>query len=342
VRIAQIAPPWLSIPPDGYGGVEAVVGALVEGLVQRGHDVTLFASAPSTTSARLSPYYERPLGTTAAIENPLLALPHVLHAYAQAGDFDVVHDHAFPIGPSFAAMLDHPAVVHTVHTPPDRGNAAGIYEIVGRRVALVAVSNAQRASRPDLAFAATIHNGIPLADWSVRAARDDFLLFVGRMSAQKGVHVAVKVATQLGRRLVIAAKMTDPPEVRYFEQEVRPLLTDAVTFLGEVDRRTLAALYRDASCLLAPAQWPEAFGLTMVEAMACGTPVVALRSGAAAEIVEHGVTGFLAADLDELVGCVERTAALNPGACRRRVEDLFSADRMVDAYDRLYATLRAR
>ena len=120
------------------------------------------------------------------------------------------------------------------------------------------------------------------------------------------------------------------------------MLTDAVTFLGEVDRRTLAGLYRDAACLLAPAQWPEAFGLTMVEAMACGTPVVALRSGAAAEIVEHGVTGFLAADFRELIGCVEQTAALDPAACRRRVEDRFSADRMVDAYERLYTTLGAR
>lgn len=238
MRIAQIAPPWLQVPPVGYGGVEAVVATLTDGLVDRGHDVTLFASPGSATKAHLHSHYERPIGTAAGIENPLLALPHVLEAYARAEEFDVVHDHTFPIGPAIGSALRRPPVVHTVHSPPDGQRAAGVYEIVGRRVTLVAISESQRASRPDLRFGATIHNGIPLADYPYGSVKDDYLLFVGRMDPKKGVHLAVEAATQLGRRLVIAAKMSDPLEVRYFEEQVRPRMTDATTFLGEVDHAT--------------------------------------------------------------------------------------------------------
>jgi Glycosyltransferase Family 4 len=158
VRIAQIAPPWLAIPPDGYGGLEAVVAVVADGLVDRGHDVTLFAAGGSRTKARLETHYAEPLGTLRQVESPLLALPHLLHAYAAAGEFDVVHDHAFPIGPALGALLERPPVVHTVHTPPSAPHAAGIYDVAGMRLHLVAVSRSQRRSRPDLPFAATITN----------------------------------------------------------------------------------------------------------------------------------------------------------------------------------------
>ena len=339
MRIAQVAPPWLTIPPSGYGGVEAVVGTLTEGLVQRGHDVTLFAAGPSTTPARTRSYYDQPLGTTAAADNPLLALPHVLGAYACADEFDVIHDHTFPIGPALGAMLVRPPVVHTVHTPPDDPRVVGTYGLLHQRIALVASSDAQRRSCPDLEFAAMIHNGIDVDAFPAASVKDDFLLFVGRMSPKKGAHLAVAAAARLGRRLIVATKMTDPAEVGYFEESVVPLLTEDMTVLREVDRASLAALYRDAACLLAPFQWSEPFGLSMIEAMACGTPVVALRVGAAPEIVEHGVTGFLADDLEEFIGFIPRIAELDPAACRRRVAACFSADRMVDAYETLYSMI---
>lgn len=342
MKIAQIAPPWLTVPPTGYGGAEAVIGTLTDGLVERGHDVTLFASAGSRTNARLRAYYDQPLGTPAMTENPLLALPPVLDAYSRAGQYDLIHDHTFPIGPAIGSTLRGPPVVHTVHTPPGGAHATGIYELLSSRVALIAVSDAQRRSRSDLTFAAIIQNGIPLADYPVGSSKDDYLLFVGRMAPQKGVHLAVRAARQLGRRLVIAAKMTDPAEVRYFEDQVRPLMGDAVTFVGEVDHPTKVALYQRAACLLAPARWPEPFGLVMVESMACGTPVVAFREGAATEVVAHGVTGFLADHFDDFVAAIEPAGDLDPAACRRRVEEHFTADRMIDAYVRLFADIVAR
>ena len=341
MRIAQIAPPWLTVPPSGYGGVEAVVGTLTEALVERGHDVTLFASGPSTTRARLRSYYDQPLGTAAGYDNPLLALPHVLQAYACASEFDVIHDHTFPIGPALGAMLARPPVVHTVHTPPDHPRALGTYGFLHRRIALVASCDAQRRSCPDLVFAATIHHGIELEKFRASSVKDEFLLFVGRMSPKKGAHRAVTAATRSGRPLIVATKMTDPVEVSYFEESVAPLLTEDVTVLTDVDRASLANLYRDAACLLAPFQWSEPFGLAMVEAMSWGTPVVALRAGAAPEIVEHGVTGFVADDLEEFIGSIARTSELDPVACRRRVEAHFSVDRMADDYEALYTSLVA-
>jgi len=336
VRIAQIAAPWLAVPPSSYGGAEAVIGTLADGLVGRGHDVTLFASGGSGTKARLHAYYDRPLGTAASKESPLLALAPILDAYTRAGQYDVIHDHTFPLGPAIGAALRGPPVVHTVHTPPSGAHATGVYELLNGRVALIAVSDAQRRSRSDLTFAATIHNGISLADYPVGSGKEDYLLFVGRMAPHKGVHVAVRAARQLGRQLVIAAKMTDPAEVRYFEDEVRPLMNDDVTFVGEVDHPTKVALYQRAACTLAPARWPEPFGLVMVESMACGTPVVAFREGAATEIVDHGVTGFLADQFDDYVTAIERAGDLNPAACRRGVEERFTADRMIDAYEQLF------
>jgi glycosyltransferase involved in cell wall biosynthesis len=341
VQIAQIAPPWLAVPPQGYGGVEAVVGTLTEQLVERGHDVTLFSSGRSTTRARHVAHYDRPLGTAAAT-NPLLAVPHLLDAYARAADFDVIHDHTFPIGPSLGAMLATPPVVHTVHTPPDAPRARATYGLLNGRVTLVATCEAQASSRPDIEFGATIYNGVNLDELPFSAEKDDHLLFVGRMSPKKGAHLAVEAAIRLGRRLVLVTKLGDPEEKAYFEELVRPRLTDAVTILLDVDRQTLAGLYGRASCLVAPMQWSEPFGLVMVEAMATGTPVVALRAGATPEIVDDGVTGFLADDLDELVDRIPRAAALDPAACRRRVAERFSADQMAAAYERLYAGLRAR
>ena len=175
MRIAQVAPPWLTVPPSNYGGVEAVVGTLTEGLVQRGHDVTLFASGPSTTSARQRSHYNEPLGTAAGYDNPLLALPHVLEAYACADEFDVIHDHTFPIGPALGAMLARPPVVHTVHTPPDNPRAHGTYGLLHRRIALVASPEAAAPLQSRPGVCGTIHNGIELEKFPEGSGKDDSL-----------------------------------------------------------------------------------------------------------------------------------------------------------------------
>jgi glycosyltransferase involved in cell wall biosynthesis len=339
MRIAQIAPPWLPISTIGYGGVENVVAVLTDGLAERGHDVTLFASGGSSTKARLRSYYEEPLGTTCQVTSPLLGLPHVLAAYRSISEFDVVHDHMFPFGPALGVLFDHPPVVHTVHTSPASPHAAPIYELVSDRLPLVAVSVAQARANPNLRFTATIHNGIPMRAFEFRSLKDDYMLFVGQMSPRKGVHLAVAAARVLDRPLLIAAKMRNPEEISYFESQVKPLLTPAVVYLGEVAGRDKAELFAGAACTLAPIQWQEPFGLVMIESLASGTPVVAFHSGSAAEIIEHGVTGFLARDFEEFVRFADRVGEIDPAACRRAAEDRFGAERMIGAYERLYASL---
>jgi hypothetical protein len=341
VRIAQIAPPWLPVPPDGYGGVEAVVAFLTDGLVDRGHDVTLFAPGSSRTKARLVSYHREPLGTVTQVEDPTAAVPHLLHAHQRGSRFDVLHDHAFPFGPSIATQIDGPPVVHTVHTSVDVPNMARIYERVGRRVHLVAVSDSQREGWTGPPFIAMVHNGIAVEDHPLRRSKQDYLLFVGRMSPWKGAHVAARIAHATGRRLLMAAKLAEPAEHRYFDAQVRPLLSDRIVFLGEVGYREKMDLFANAACTVVPILGAEPFGLVMVESLACGTPVVAFRNGAAAEIIDHGVTGFLADDVDEFIALVRRVDELEPWACRRSAQERFAASAMVESYERVYRAVLA-
>lgn len=343
MRIAQVAPPWLAVPPPGYGGVENVVALLVDGLVQRGHDVTLFAAGGSATRGRLESFHERPLGTRCQVSSPLLGLPHVIDAFARARELgvDIVHDHSFPFGLALGTLQKERPVVHTVHTAPAAPHAAPVYRVAGGRLPLVALSRAQVRSAPQVRFEATIHNGVAPADFPFRPVKGDHLLFLGRMAPHKGVHLAVQAARRLGRPLLLAAKMDNPEEVGYFKAEVEPLLTREIVYLGEVGAQDKADLLGGAACTLVPIGWDEPFGLVMVESLACGTPVVAFGAGAAPEIVDHGVTGFLARQLDELVHFARRAGDIDPTACREAVEARFTADRMVDAYERLYEALLA-
>lgn len=336
MKIAQVAPPWLAVPPPGYGGTERVVAQLADGLTERGHDVTLFASGGSVTKAKLASYYGEPLGTTHLVTEPFLELPHVLNAYARAEEFDVVHDHTFPFGPSIGAHMAAPPVVHTLHGPPWYPNVLPIYEFLAQRLHFVSISTSQQAGLPHLNYAGTVYNGIPVEEYPFRAEKDDYLLFVGRMSAEKGPHLAIETARRVGRRLVMAVKMMEAPEFEFFEKEVAPLLGDDVEMLGEVTNEQKVELYAGARCTLMPIQWPEPFGLVMTESMACGTPVVALRNGAAPEIIDHGVTGFVVDGLDEFAAAVEQADGLDPAACRARVEDKFSTRAMLDGYEEVF------
>ena len=341
LTVALLAPCWLTVPPQGYGGIEAMVARLADGLVDRGHDVTLFASGGSQTKAALESPYEEAPGMAAAVDKSYLEFAHVLHAYDQADRFDVFHDHTFPIGPSIGSRVDQTAVVHTVHGPPAHPSARPIYARLGDRVHLVAISDFQRQLTPEVKYTATVHNGIDLESHPCRTEKEDFLLFVGRMNPEKGVHLAAEAANQLGRRLLIAGKMAEPDEEAYFDAEVKPHLSDDVEYIGQVDEATKLDLYGRAAATLMPIQWAEPFGLVMVESMACGTPVVALRNGAVPEIVEDGVSGFVADDMDEFLAAIDKVDAIDPVACRKVVEERFSIDAMVSGYDEVYASVAA-
>lgn len=339
MKIAQIAPCWLSVPPNGYGGIEPLIAHLCNGLVDRGHEVTLFASGGSRTKANLESYYPEPPGMTEGVAKPLLELSHVLHAYQRAAAFDLIHDHSFPLGPSLGAQLSGPPVVHTVHGPPDHPDARPIYELIGRSINVVTISDYQQKALPGLNYVATVYNGIDVDAYRWQREKDDYLLFVGRICREKGAHVAVEVAARLGRRLIIAGKMKEPEEIRYFEAEVKPLLTDDIEFVGEADAETKSSLFAGAACTLMPIQWPEPFGLVMVESMASGTPVVALRNGSVPELIDHGVTGFVTDDVDTFTECVGRVGEIDPAECRRAVEMRFSKETMIDGYEKVYAAL---
>ena len=341
LSIALLAPCWLTVPPDGYGGIEAMVARLADGLVERGHDVTLFASGGSETKAVLESAYEEAPGMAEAVDKPYLEFAHVLDAYDQAERFDVLHDHTFPTGPSIGSHVDETAVVHTVHGPPADPSARPIYGRLGDRVHLVAISDFQRELTPEVQYAATVHNGIDVERHPWRAEKEDFLLFVGRMNPEKGVHLAAEAANELGRRLLIAGKMAEPDEEAYFDAQVKPHLSDDVEYIGQIDEATKLDLYSRAAATLMPIQWAEPFGLVMVESMACGTPVVALRNGSVPEIVEEGVGGFVVDDMEEFKAAIGRIATIDPGQCRRLVEDRFSIDAMVAGYEEVYASVAA-
>lgn len=341
MKVALIAPCWLTVPPQGYGGTELVVAHLADGLAGRGHDVTLFASGGSRTKAKLVTYYEEPPGTISIVTNPLAELPHILQAYSHAGEFELIHDHTSPLGPSIGAHLDSPPVVHTLHGPPFAPDAKPVYEQIGRRLHIVAISEYQRLGFPELNYAGVVYNGIALDDYPFRPDKEDYLLFLGRMSPQKGVHLAVEAANRLGRRLVIATKIAEPVEKEYFDEKVKPLLTDDVEIVGELSVADKANLYGRAACTLMPIQWPEPFGLVMTESMACGTPVVAFRNGSVPEIVDDGVTGFIVEDLDAFVEAVARAGEIDAAACRAHVEARFSTKAMVDGYLSVYEKVLA-
>lgn len=333
LRLGVVAPPWYTIPPSGYGGIEWLCHWLVEGLVARGHDVVLVAAGGSPTSARLARSYDEP--PTARLGQALPELVHAATAYEvlKVYDLDLVHDHS-AAGPLLAPARPVPTVV-TAHGPVD-GELGEYYRHLSGAISLVAISNDQRRSAPDLPWVATVYNAIPVAEYPFSDSKDDYLLFLGRMSPDKAPHLAIEAARAAGRRLVIAGKCNEDAEKRYFAERVAPLLGPDTEWLGEADAATKKELLARARCLLFPIQWREPFGIVMAEAMACGTPVVALAGGSVPEVVEHGVTGYVCAEPSELPAAIERASELDPSACRRRAERLFDVPVMVDAYERVY------
>jgi glycosyltransferase involved in cell wall biosynthesis len=336
MRIAQIAPPWLAVPPAGYGGIEWVVALLADGLTDAGHDVTLYAPGGSVTKAKLVSPFEGPTGA-AHIGEVYYDVVHAATAYLDADSYDVVHDHSGMIGPAIGSQCRTP-VVHTLHGP-FTDKAKQFYTMLSGRIWYVAISEAQRAFCPDLSYLGTVYNGIDMSKAPFREQKEDFLLFLGRINREKGPELAVDVARRTGKKLVMAVKMAEEFEKEYWRDVVEPRLTGDEEIIGEITVEQKGELLARAAGVLFPIQWPEPFGLVMAEAMACGTPVVAFANGAAPEVIADGKTGFLINTLDEMADRVGRLGEIEPAECRRHVQEKFSAEVMVAGYERAFERL---
>jgi glycosyltransferase involved in cell wall biosynthesis len=342
VRIAILSPVWFPVPPPGYGGIERIVSLLADGLVDAGHEVTLFASGDSHTKAELS--YVYPQAPSELIGTALPDLSHALACYARAGEFDVVNDHSGPVAAALGGAVETP-VVHTVHGPLD-GEGGEIYERIGSvvpRVGLISLSLSQRVPKPGLPWIANCPNAIDLSLYPAKPHQGDHLLFLGRMSPDKGCHRAIAVAMELGVPLKIAGKSRERGERQYFADFVEPHLGHhGIEYLGEVSHGHKVELLQDARATLFPIEWEEPFGLVMIESMAGGTPVIATRHGAVPEVIEHGRGGIVVDHFRDMPGALEQADALDPMECRRYVEERFAPERMVADYVDAYETALAR
>jgi len=340
MRIGMLAPVWEATPPRGYGGIERMVALLVEGLVTRGHHVTLFATGDSVTSARLCAVEPRPLRTQALEPwcQAAAELRHVERALREAEAFDVVHNHVGYPGVVLGDLAGA-SMVTTLHGPvPD---AHRPYYRSFPEHPFVAISESQRREAAGLRVCATIPHGIDTRRYSPGGSRRDYVLFLGRVSPEKGTHLAIEAALRAGVPLVIAAKV-DPQDRSYFEGRVAPLVDGTrVRFIGEVAGEAKRDVLRGARALLHLVQFPEPFGLVMVEALACGTPVIAMPLGSIPEVVADGRTGYVVRDVDEAVAAIGRLEAISPAACRAEAVARFDAGLMVERYCALYATLAA-
>jgi glycosyltransferase involved in cell wall biosynthesis len=337
MRIAVIAPPWAPIPPNLYGGIELIVDELARGFQTAGHEVVLFATGDSTSQVPTKWVLPRSEGQRIGIAVP--ELRHVMHAYEAVRGYDIVHDHTV-FGPVYSQRFPDMKVVTTIHGPFNE-ELADIYGRIAERVPIIAISHDQRRQVPDIPIARVIHHGINPDSFPVGHGDGGYFLFLGRMAPEKGAHRAVEAAWKAGVPLLLAAKMREPWEFEYFDTYVKPYLNNQIQYLGEVPHAQKLTLLAGARALLNPIRWPEPFGLVMVEALACGTPVLSFPEGAAPEIVEDGKTGFLCQDVGDMAERIGRVDQLERSACRAAVEDYFSTRRMVDEHLALFEDLLA-
>jgi glycosyltransferase involved in cell wall biosynthesis len=335
MKIAIISPLAERVPPKTYGGTERVVHALTEELVKMGHDVTLFASGDSITSANLVSVYPISLREAGLKDlygfNPWTTL-NIGLAYARQDEFDVIHDMMGSVSLP-TANIAHTPVVMTEHGPIKR-ETRKLYRTL-RNPYLVTISNSQREPAPDLNYIGTVYNGLPMEHYPFSNEHDGYLLYVGRFTMDKGVHFAIEVAQDLNMPLIMAAKL-DPHRQAYFDQFIKPHLSKKIRWIGEVDEEERNKLYSRAKAFLHPCTWREPFGLTLIEAMACGCPVIAMNKGAIPEIIKDGETGFIVEDVDEMINAVEEIDTIDRKLCRKHVLKNFNAQKMAKEYEQIY------
>jgi glycosyltransferase involved in cell wall biosynthesis len=339
LRIAMVAPPWIPVPPPGYGGIELVVAMLCDALVDRGHAVELFCAPGSRSRARVRPLLPEPYPDN--IQRSLYEADHsalAIEAIESADEpFDLVHDHSGYTLLAVADRLETP-LVHTVHGPFDE-ESFGFYARHGSKAALVCLSRAQAQSAPDSAAVVdVVPNPIDVRSWRLPRTPGDHLLWLGRMVPEKGPHRAIQVARAAGRPLVLAG-VVQPGFEEFFAKEVEPHIDGSrVRYVGEVGSEEKQRLLAEAAAFLMPITWPEPFGMVMVESLAAGCPVLAFPRGAAPEIVEHGSTGFLAEDEEEMAALVARAGEIDPDACRRSAAR-YDPDDVAAGYERVYRSV---
>ncbi|HSC92697.1 MAG TPA: glycosyltransferase family 4 protein [Gaiellaceae bacterium] len=335
MRIGILSPVWFPVPPTGYGGIEWVVSLLADGLADAGHDAVLYASGDSHTKAELRYVFDT--APSEWIGHTFWELQHAVAALLDADELDVLHDHTGMLGLLLTGLVDT-ASVHTVHGPLT-GEPGDLYAQICRlnpRANLISLSLNQRKPKPELPWLANCPNALDLSLYPVSPHRGDYLLFLGRMSPDKGCHRAVAVARAAGLPLKIAGKSREPLEQQYFREFVEPHLGDGIEYLGEVNHGEKVELLQNARATLFPIEWEEPFGLVMIESMACGTPVIATRWGAVPEVIEDGVNGVIVDTYREMAAALEQTDALEPAAIRASAEARFAPERMVADYLRAY------
>jgi len=338
MRIAQVSPLFESVPPNGYGGTERVISYLTEELMRQGQEVTLFAAGDSRSAARLVSCVRSSIRNS-VLDQSWLAyhLIQIDMVARMADEFDVIHFHTdalhFPLARTLAAPH-----VSTLHGRLDFPHLAPLYRHFSD-VPVVSISDSQRRPLPHANWRATVHHGLPSDLYAFQPDAGDYFLFVGRLSPEKRVDRAVEIARRCGRPLYVAAKLNKEEE-SYFNERLKPLFRHPlVTYLGEVGETEKRELLQHAAALLFPIDWPEPFGLVMIEAFSCGTPVIAYRNGAVPEIVEDGVTGFVVSNQDEAVRAAQRIDTIDRHACRAAFESRFTAARMAANYLQVYRQL---
>jgi glycosyltransferase involved in cell wall biosynthesis len=337
MRIALICPPWVAVPPKGYGGIEWVVSLEADGLAEVGHDVTLFATGDSITKARLEYVFDIAPGSK-AINDITLDTTHTLFSLRDVRDrFEVLHVHS-PFSALAAAIETGVPTVHTLHgsfTP----EMIRLYDLVGDRAWFVAISEAQKRFHESLQYGGVVYNGIDMAFYSFNTQKEDFILFLGRAAPEKGWRRAIEAAKVAGEHLVSAVKIAHPTEQEEWEKNIEPILPKDWTLLGEISQEEKVDLLRRAKAVLFPIDWPEPFGLVMTEAMACGTPVIATPRGSVPEVIEDGVTGWIVSVenfAQEAAEKLEHLDEIDPQAGRERVQRLFSKEAMVAGYEGVF------
>jgi glycosyltransferase involved in cell wall biosynthesis len=338
MHIAQVAPLTEAIPPKLYGGTERVVSWLTEELIALGHEVTLFASGDSVTSAKLEAIWPRALRLDGSVRDPNALHMLMLEKVNQrAGDFDFIHCHLDYYPFSLLSRQSTPFMT-TMHGRLDLPEHQPVFDTFSS-VPVVSISNSQRRPLPQANWVGTVHHGLPEKLLTPQPVKPSYFAFLGRIAPEKGIDRAIRIAQHCGVPLKVAAKV-DTADREYYEEQIKPMMSNGnVEFIGEINDRDKPAFLSGAHVLLVPIDWPEPFGLVMIEAMACGTPVIAFNRGSVPEIVDDGVTGFIVEDIHGAIGAVDRLGHLSRAKVRKRFEDRFTARRMALEYLQVYRSL---